>query len=119
MPDRLVFDSARTKPALAEKPAQRPATGAAGRAPKLLALFGARLEVRVGRPLDGDVGDLPLAALEDRDQLGVEPVDVVAEFKLAGLVDERGLVHQMDRDLIDEVELPLLAAQHALDAFGR
>ena len=39
-------------------------------------------------------------------------------MQLAGLVHERGLVHQVDRDLIDEVELPLLTAEHSLDAFG-
>src|SRR6266853_281183 len=101
---------------LAEKPAQR-AVPATGRAPELLALLRGRLEVRVGRPLDGDVGDLPLAALEDRNEFAVEAVDVVAELQLAGLVHERGLVHEVDWDLIDEVELLLLAAEHPLDAF--
>ena len=33
-------------------------------------------------------------------QLGVEAVDVVAELQLAGLVHERGLVHEVDRDLV-------------------
>src|SRR5213596_2232022 len=76
---------------LAEKPAQGAApTATACGTPELLALFRGRLEIGVGRPLNGDVGDLPLASLEDRNQLGVEAVDVVAELQLAGLVHERG-----------------------------
>src|SRR5215212_1790766 len=73
---------------LAKKPAQRAAapTAAARGTPELPALFRGRLEIGVGRPLDGDVGDLPLAALEDRNEFGVEAVDVVAELQLAGLV---------------------------------
>src|SRR4051794_11999082 len=98
---------------LAEKPAQGAApTAAACGTPELLALFRGRLEIGIGWSLDGDVGHLPLAAFEDRNEFGVEAVDVVAELQLAGLVHERRLVHQVDRDLIDEVELLLLAAEH-------
>ena len=58
-----------------------------------------RLGRSVRPPLDGDVGDLALAALEDRDHPGVAAVDVLAELQLAVVVDEGGLVGQVDRDV--------------------
>src|SRR4051794_20463654 len=104
-------------PVLAEKlleQGKRRATATTRRTSELLTLLRRRLEIRVGRPLDGDVGDLPLAAAQDRHQLGIEAVDVLAEFQLAVLVDKCGLIHQVDRDLGLEVELLFLAAQHPL-----
>ena len=53
---------------------------------------------RVFPVLDGDVGHLAVVALEDRHQLPVAAVDVVAELQLAVVVDEGGLVGQVDRD---------------------
>src|SRR5580692_11247863 len=42
--------------------------------------------------LDGDIGHPAVVALEDRQQLPVPAVDVVAELQLAVVVDEGGLV---------------------------
>src|SRR5436190_23690384 len=72
---------------LAEKPAQGAASPAtACGTPELLALFRGRLDIGVGRPLNGDVGDLPLAALEDRTEFAGEAVDAVPDLHLACLV---------------------------------
>src|SRR6202162_1188770 len=48
--------------------------------------------------LDGDIGHPPVVALEDRQQLPVATIDVVAELQLAVVVDEGCLVGQVDRD---------------------
>src|SRR5271156_1337642 len=48
--------------------------------------------------LDGDIGHPAVVALEDRQQRPVAAIDVVAELQLAVVVDEGGLVGQVDRD---------------------
>ena len=59
--------------------------------------------------LDGDIGHPAVVALEDRQQLPVAAVDVVAELQLAVVVDEGGLVGQVDRDVGRQLDI-LLAA---------
>src|SRR5665213_4005835 len=54
-----------------------------------------RLGRCVGRPLDGDVGDLAFAALENLDHLGVATIDILAELEFAVLIEEGGLIGQM------------------------
>ena len=66
------------------------------------------------RPVDGDVGHLALGALQDRQQPGVAAVDVVADLQLAVVVDEGGLVGEVDRDAGREVDVDLRAAEHLL-----
>ena len=95
---------------------QRERAAPAGGAVHALDVLRGRLEVRVGRPLDRHVGHRPLAALELRQHGFVQPVDVIAELDLAGVVDERGLVADVDRDMVGEIDLALLAAEHALQA---
>ena len=62
---------------------------------------------RALRPVDGDVGHLALGALQDRQQALVAAVDVVADLQLAGIVHERGLVGEVDRDAGREVDVDL------------
>src|SRR5580700_7742250 len=60
--------------------------------------------------LDSDIGHLAVVALEDRQQRPVAAVDVVAELQLAVVVDERGLIGQVDRDEGRQLDI-LLAAR--------
>src|SRR6185437_6762583 len=83
------------------------------------AIHADRHAYRLGRgirpPLDRDVGDFALAALEDGDHSGVAAVHIFAHLQLAIFVDEGGLVGQMDPDVLGEVDIDLVSAEHLLE----
>src|SRR5581483_5184933 len=94
------------------------AAGPAAVAPQRRAVgHGQDLAVRDVDPvLDRHVGDPFLGPVEQRDQRPVAAVDVLAEFELAGIVDERGLIGQVHRDEGREVDVDLARPVHPLDA---
>src|SRR5262245_47224163 len=51
-----------------------------------------RLGRRILRPFDCDIGDLALAALEDREHLGVAAGDLFAHLPLAGIIHARLII---------------------------
>src|SRR5665213_821653 len=78
-----------------------------------------RLGRRVGRPLDGDVGDLAFAALENLDHLGVATIDILAELEFAVLVEEGGLIGQVHPEILREVDVYFVGADHFLQPSRR
>ena len=70
--------------------------------------------------LDRDIRDLAVVALEDRNQGLVAAIDVVTELKLAIVVDERGLIGQVDRNEGRKRDIGLIVAgDHVLDLVER
>ena len=69
-----------------------------------------RLAARVVVSRDRGVGDAAVA-VQDVEQVAVEAVDVRAGLRLAGVVGERGLVGDVDRDRMLEVDGALAASR--------
>src|SRR5215468_1694965 len=57
-----------------------------------------------------------VSALEDREQAPIAAVDIITNLKFAGVVDERCLVGQIDRDKGRELDIDLARSEHFLDA---
>ena len=76
-----------------------------------------RLAARVVVPRDRGVG-VAAVAVQDVQQVAVEAVDVGAGLRLAGVVGERGLIGDVDRDRMLEVDGALARAVHRADARG-
>src|SRR5262249_24164871 len=69
--------------------------------------------------LDGGVGVAALLAFERSYDTAVAPIDVLADLELAGVIDARGLVGDVDRDRRRQLNVLLGIAVHTLDALGR
>src|SRR3569623_67188 len=59
------------------------------------------------------------AFLQQIDHGRVAAIDVLAEFELAGVIHERGLVGNVDRDRRGQIDVDLAAAIHAADLLRR
>src|ERR1700674_788346 len=78
----------------------------------------ARYPGRIARPLDRNVRHPALVALEKGKHALVAAVHVLAKLQLAGVVDERRLIGEVDRGTqrLGELDVLLGGAEHALDA---
>ena len=70
-----------------------------------------RLRRSVRGSLNRDVGNLALAALEDRYHPGVSAVHVLTQLQLAGVIHEGGLIGQVDRDDLRKADIDLAVAK--------
>src|SRR5262249_879482 len=66
--------------------------------------------------LDRNISNFAFGPIQYDKQRLVAAVDILAEFKLALIIDESGLVGQVDRDEGRKLDVGLVGAKHPADA---
>ena len=66
--------------------------------------------------LNGTICDFAFGPSQDGKQRLIAPVNIVAEFQVASVIYESGLVGQVDRDEAWKRDIDFIAAKHSMDA---